>query len=269
MTGNPCLLADLEVTMNPVCKARGAALLAVAAAMAGLAACGHTAPPPGSAAPTPSASGHVTTAPAPAVEPPATPVPGARPPATAPTDKVISSRVSYPWHWPNDAGSPGSVGHSAKVPPVPKLVAISAGDHPLGPGESYPYNRLSFAFTHGFPSYHFKFGDTLVSDPSGRAIPLAGKGVLHVTFNQAQAHTASGGPSIVSQPPERLGFSRMVAWAPAGDFEGVLSYGIGVDWPAPHANPQFPVRAVEVEKVTSQGQHLYIVAFDINAGSHN
>jgi hypothetical protein len=59
------------------------------------------------------------------------------------------------------------------------------------------------------------------------------------------------------------------AWAPAGDFEGALSYGIGVDWPIPHANPQFPVRTVEVEQVTSQGQQLYTVAFDVNAGSHN
>ena len=33
--------------MNPVSKARGAALLALAFAMAGLTACGHAAPPPG------------------------------------------------------------------------------------------------------------------------------------------------------------------------------------------------------------------------------
>jgi len=253
--------------MYPVYKARGAVLLAVAAAMAGLAACGHTAPPPGSAAPTPSASGHIATAPA--AKPPATPVPGGRSLATAPADRVISSGVSYPWHWPNDAGHPGSVGHSGNVPPVPKLVAISAGDHPRDPGEKYPYNRLSFTFTRGFPSYRFSFGKALVGDASGQTIPLAGKGVLHVTFHQAQAHTAGGGPSVASQPPGHLGLSRMVAWAPAGDFEGVLSYGIGVDWPATHANPQLPVRTVEVEKVTSQGQHLYIVAFDINAGSHN
>jgi hypothetical protein len=257
----------LDVTMNPVCNARGAALLAVAAAMAGLAACGHTAPPPGSAAPAPSAAAHATTAPA--AKPSATPVPGGRPSATAPAEKVLSYRVSYPWHWPNDAGSPGSVGHSAQVPPMPKLIAISAGDHPRDSGEKYPYNRLSFTFTRGFPSYRFSFADALVSDPGGRTIPLAGMGVLQVAFHQAQAHTAGGGSTVGSQPPEHLGYTRMVAWAPAGDFEGVLTYGIGVDWPIHHSNPQFPVRTVEVEKVTSQGQHLYIVAIDINAGSHN
>lgn len=90
-----------------------------------------------------------------------------------------------------------------------------------------------------------------------------------MTFREAQAHATSGGSTVLSQPPEQLGFTRMVAWAPAGDFEGVLSYGIGIGWPIPHSNPQFPVRTVEVEKVTSHGQHLYIVAIDINAGSHN
>lgn len=253
--------------MKPVCKARGAALLALTFAVAGLVACGHSTPPPGPAAPAPSAARPGTTAPA--STPPATPVPAARPSPTAPTETVVFSRVSYRWHWPNDVGNPGSVGHSVRVDPTPKLIAISAGDHPRGAGERYPYNRLSFTFTRGFPGYEFKFGDSLVSDASGRTIPLAGKGVLQVTFRQAQAHTAGGGSSIASQPPEHLGFARMVAWAPAGDFEGVLSYGIGIDWPVPHSNPQFPVRTVEVEKVTSQGQHLYIVAIDINAGSHN
>jgi len=150
---------------------------------------------------------------------------------------------------------------------VPKLIAISAGDHPSNPGD-IPYNRLSFTFTTGFPSYQFKFADALVSDPGGQIVPLAGKGVLLVTFRQARAHTASGASSVATQPPRHLGFTRMVDWAPGGDFEGVLSYGIGIDWPIPRSNPQFPVRTAEVEKVTSQGQHLYIVAIDISSGAH-
>jgi hypothetical protein len=86
-----------------------------------------------------------------------------------------------------------------------------------------------------------------------------------VTFREAQAHTASGRSSVVSQPPARLGLSRMVSWAQAGDFEGVLTYGIGIAWPNPQSNPQFAVRAMEVEKVTAQGQHVYVVAIDIEA----
>ena len=48
----------------------------------------------------------------------------------------------------------------------------------------------------------------------------------------------------------------------------MLTYGIGIDWSAAHSNPRFPVRTIEVEKVTSQGQHLYIVAVDIPATGH-
>ena len=55
----------------------------------------------------------------------------------------------------------------------------------------------------------------------------------------------------------------MVSWAQAGDFQGVLTYGIGIAWP----NPQFAVRTIEVERITAQGQHLYIVALDIDATS--
>ena len=36
-------------------------------------------------------------------------------------------------------------------------------------------------------------------------------------------------------------------------------------WPIPQSNPQIAVRATEVEKVTSRGQHLYVVAIDVDA----
>jgi hypothetical protein len=38
-----------------------------------------------------------------------------------------------------------------------------------------------------------------------------------------------------------------------------------VAWPNPQSNPQIAVRATEVAKVTAQGQHLYVVAIDIDA----
>jgi hypothetical protein len=244
----------MEVAMNPIRKSHAGTVLAVAVAMMGLAACGHHASvPAGSASPS-SATHPVTSAPAPA--------PSA---SAAPTANVISYRVSYPWHWPNDVGRPGLVAHPPAVPPVPELVAIIAGEHPKDLG-GVPYNRLSFTFTKAFPSYQFRFVPSLVSDPSGNPVSLGGQGVLEVTFRQAQAHSASGGSSVATQPPAHLGYSRMVGWAQAGDFEGVLSYGIGLTWPAAGASPHLPVRAIEVEKVSAQGQHLYVVAIDIAAG---
>jgi hypothetical protein len=229
------------------------AVILISLSLTALAACGSSTAPSGtSGSPAPRASG-ATASPSPAQASP----------------KVVLSRVTYSWQWPNWNGI-ASVQHSYSVPPVPTLIAIAAGDHPSNPGDR-PYNRMSFTFTGGFPSYQFKWVSGLVSDPGGRPISLTGDDVLQVTFRQAQAHTATGQSSVVSQPPSLLGYSEMVSWALAGDFEGVLSYGIGTHRAILQSNPQTAVRAVEVEQVTAQGQHLYIVAIDIDSaplGSH-
>jgi hypothetical protein len=235
-------------------------VLAIAVLVAGaLAACGSSAPAGPAAPPSPSGSAAAPSSPAPSSPAPLSPAP-------APTATVVSSTVSYPWHWPNDVNQPGRVQHSYPVPPLPRLIAIAAGSHPAQQGER-AYDRMSFTFTTAFPSYQFSFTKALVADPSGKPVKLAGNGVLKVTFRLAQAHTASGRSSVAVQPPAQLGLNRMASWAQAGDFEGVITFGIGVTWPSSQSNPQIPVRATEVEKVTVQGRHLYVVAIDIDATS--
>src|SRR5205814_2519169 len=140
--------------------------------------------------------------------------------------------------WPNWNG-PATVTHRYPVPPVPELVAIGVGDHPRDPGER-AFNRLSFTFTTGFPTYQFQFVRQVIADPSGKPVPLEGLDALQVTFRQAQAHTAGGCSSIVTAPPAHLGLSRMTSYARAGDFEGLLTYDIGIIRPVPHSNPQHP-----------------------------
>ena len=240
--------------MKVIARAAGL-VLAVAVLVPGvLAGCGSSAPSGPAAPPSPSGSAAAPSSPAPSS------------PAPAPTTRVVSFRVSYPWHWPNDVNQPGQVQHSYKVPPVPRLIAIAAGSHPAQQGER-AYDRMSFTFTTAFPGYQFSFTKALVADPSGNPVKLAGNGVLKITFRLAQAHTAGGGSSVVTKPPAQLGLNRMASWAPAGDFEGVVTIGIGVTWPSSQSNPQIPVRATEVEKVTAQGRHLYVVAIDIDATS--
>jgi hypothetical protein len=65
-----------------------------------------------------------------------------------------------------------------------------------------------------------------------------------------------------------FGYPWMTDFAQAGDFEGVLTYGIGVTRPVLQSNPQTLVRAYEVETVTPAGQHRYVVAIDIDTGHH-
>jgi hypothetical protein len=239
---------------------------AVIATGAALAACGGqpagSAPAAGPAsAPTPAATAPAVTAPA-ATAPAATAPAGPQPPQAS---RVVLSRVSYPWRWPNYATAGGQVTHEYPVPPVPELVRISIAHHHAA-GNERAYDRMSFTFTNAFPSYHFAFTDSLVSDPSGALISLNASDVLKVVFSQAQAHTANGsGSTIGSQPARVTGCPRMTDYAQAGDFEGTLTYGIGITRPVPRSNPQFPVRAYEVAEVTASGQHLYVVAIDVDA----
>ena len=243
-----------------------ASIASAAALLAILPACGRAGEPaagPVSSATT-SVTGSGTHGQSPAASQPAAGT--ASPAPSASPGSVLSFKLAYPWHWPNDTARPGHVSHASTVPPVPELVQIKVGSHPATSGER-AYNRISFTFTSAFPSYQIAFASNLVSDGSGQVIPLGGQGVLKVVFTGAQAHTADGTKSsVISQPSSVIGFQRMTDYAQAGDFEGVLSYGIGITWPAGHASQQLPVRAYEEETVAG-GQHRYIVAIDVDASN--
>jgi hypothetical protein len=233
--------------------------------LAMLTACGAQ---PGQPAAQPSRSASTSAAaPSRAATPSQAATPGQPSSGTPSPARVLSSRLAYPWHWPNDVAAPGRVTHAFAVPPVPELVQVSVGSHPGSPGER-PFDRMSFTFTTAFPGYRFEFASKLVSDPSGKVIPLDGQDVLKIVFTPAQAHTADGTrSSVISQPAPRIGYQRMAGYAPGGDFEGVLTYGIGITRPVLHSNPQSAVRAYEVETVTASGQHRYTVAIDIDASN--
>ncbi|WP_427129575.1 AMIN-like domain-containing (lipo)protein [Pseudarthrobacter sp. S9] len=185
-----------------------------------------------------------------------------------PGDKVISSTITHDWSWPGPS-APFQTAHQNPVPiapppaaPLPTLYAIGAGQHP---SDTPPYDQLSFRFTGGFPSYDVEVVPELVADASGLPIPMPGTGsILEVTFRGAQAHAADGtASSVKSAPAPSIGSKALTSYAPAGDFEGVVSYGIGVGRPMGTV-PETKVRVYEVEKI-EQGQHLYVVAIQLEA----
>jgi hypothetical protein len=181
-----------------------------------------------------------------------------------PRRRCCLAGLAYQWRWPNDVAKPGRVAHTTAVPPVPELVRISVGDHPRDRSEQ-PFDRMSFTFTAGFPSYRFEFVDQLISDRRGQVIPLKGLDVLRIVFTDAQAHTATVPVrlTVSSQPDRPIGYHQIADYAQGGDYAGVLSYGLGINRPIPQSNPQIPVRAYEIEQVTATGQHQYVVAIDV------
>ncbi|MFF2245320.1 hypothetical protein ACFVTM_14195 [Arthrobacter sp. NPDC058130] len=222
-------------------------------------------PPASSQPPSPSATASPTASPTPSstgdADETAPPQPG---------DKVISSTVTHDWSVPGPT-TPIHTDHQNPVPiapppaaPLPALYAIGAGQHP---SDAPPYDQLSFRFSGGFPSYDVEVVPELVADGSGLPIPMPGTGtILEVTFRGAQSHTADGTASTVtSAPPPAIGYHALTSYAPAGDFEGVLSYGIGVGRPMSTV-PETKVRINEVEKI-EQGQHLYVVAIQLDSSA--
>ncbi len=164
---------------------------------------------------------------------------------------VLSSKVMLGWQWPN-ASSPYGVQHSYSVPPLPVLRQVSVGQHET-------YDRISFTFTGTFPSYDLSFVPSLVADPSGKSVRIEGDAVLRIHFTQAAAHNSSG-RSRVTVTPVHVGYQAIAGYALAGDFEGVVTYGVGT-FGAANAQPR--VRVIEVDKTDGLGGHLHVVATDI------
>lgn len=255
-------------------------LLILALLLLLLTACSPPAPQPGGTNPSGTAP---TTATSPATSPAAAPTsapPGAAPPAVAPPgdtdeigppqggDKVITSRIALDWSWPGP-GRAFKASHENPVPiapppaaPLPTLSSIGAGQHP---SESPSYDQLSFRFNAGFPSYDIEFVPELLADGIGLPVPMPGAGaILKVVFRGAQAHAADGTASTVkSAPPAGIGYQALTSYAQAGEFEGILSYGIGVGR-SMGTVPETNVRVYEVEKI-QQDQHLYVVAIQLDS----
>jgi hypothetical protein len=114
-----------------------------------------------------------------------------------------------------------AAGARAPAPVTPTLVGIRAAHHP-------GFDRLVFDFRGGLPAdVRARYVDTLIGDFSGLRVPVAGRAVVRLTFRGAQAHTMAG---TAATAPSRRAFAlpNVMAIAQAGDFEAVLTYGVGL-----------------------------------------
>ena len=102
------------------------------------------------------------------------------------------------------------------------LTAVRTGKHG-------GYDRVVFQFSGGLPSVRAERVTTVYQDPKGTPVPLAGKSRLHVVFRGASAfcpqpaHRTWAGPQVLAPR-----YSQLLMVKAAGDFEGYLSFGIGL-----------------------------------------
>lgn len=127
-------------------------------------------------------------------------------------------------------------------PRIARLVAVRAAAHD-------GFDRVVWEFDGPLPERTVvQRGPALHADGSGHRIPIAGRSVLTVSILGARAHDEAGTPTGA----EHLvpGLPNVVEVVRSGDFEAVVSYGVGIVSDEPHrvfqlANPSRVVLDVE------------------------
>lgn len=105
--------------------------------------------------------------------------------------------------------------------PMPLLVGVR-GKHRAGE------DRIIFQFRKAVPlRTNVRYVDELRADGSGFRVRVPGHKVLAVQFEMARAHKENGTPTAA---PRRRAFAlpNVITAVRAGDFEGVVTYGLGV-----------------------------------------
>jgi hypothetical protein len=185
--------------------------------------------------------------------------------AKATTAAPVTWKVTYHWNVPS---GPVTVPHPLKPPittplgtPLPYLEGVYVGDHP---SERPGYSRVSFYFRGAFPEYTVRYAREVVTDGEGRKLPLAGNAALEIRFWQAQAHDNAGRTTIKAKPPTTIGYRNLKDYGFAGDYEGYVTYGFGLQV-APNSDQVLALRLGELTKSDSVGT-IYVVALDIQHG---
>jgi hypothetical protein len=89
------------------------------------------------------------------------------------------------------------------------------------------YDRLVIRSRNGTPTAAVRYVARVDGDPSGLPIPLLGTAKLHVELQIARAHTEGGRSLLPATLTPRCPNLRQVK--AAGDFEGYVSFGLGLD----------------------------------------
>jgi hypothetical protein len=122
-------------------------------------------------------------------------------------------------------GAPGATAGlaSACATPGSYLTAIRTG-------EQASADRVVFEFTGKPPvSYTVTPVPQVVGDASGKPVAIAGKSFLRVTFRGATAVCPATGHATYPGPSAAMpNYAQLLGLAAAGDFEGYLSWGIGL-----------------------------------------
>jgi hypothetical protein len=113
----------------------------------------------------------------------------------------------------------GAVRSAAASPPISTLVAIRAAQH-VG------YDRVVFEFDGPVPSEHdVGYVPEILADASGLPVQMFGSAFLSVSFSFSTGHNET---DFLTPERTTCGLPNVIQVVRSGDFEGVLSFGIGL-----------------------------------------
>ncbi len=142
--------------------------------------------------------------------------------ALAPLSAVVLSAAPVEAHGgskPRCHGSTRAVLREANTTAPSELVRVRAGRH-------RGFDRVVFDFAGSKPAFYSVRYVRQVQDGSGQRVPVAGRAVLEVVV-MAAGHTESGSPTF-PRPPSVRGFKALRQIVSAGDFEGNVTFGVGL-----------------------------------------
>src|SRR4029434_2860971 len=117
----------------------------------------------------------------------------------------------------------GDASMPTEQPSNSTLVAIRAAHHP----ETTPkYDRVVFEFDGPVPQLRIEYVKQLIADGSGLPFPVTGRSILGVQFTPARAHSDGGQVTAPMNMKPKLPVVKEIV--SAGDFESVVTYGIGL-----------------------------------------
>jgi hypothetical protein len=121
-----------------------------------------------------------------------------------------------------------AISQSQPEPPVATVVAFRAAYH----AEAKPrYDRVVFELDQQLPEHlRVEYVTQLIEDGSGFPVSVAGTRILQVTLSPTNAHTQQGKATIPRRVRYRMPNVKEVVLV--SDFEGTVSFGIGLAWKA-------------------------------------
>jgi len=111
--------------------------------------------------------------------------------------------------------------HEETAASTPLLVDVRVGGHRT-------FDRVVFEFTGPRPGYRVRYVPQVVADGSGEPVHLEGRAFIEAVLQPAAAHDDDGNPTFPGPTPTIAGTAALRDLADAGDFEGVITWGIGV-----------------------------------------